>query len=250
MYSIAQQLTAHDVLGSVPRWTLATPTQAASLPYAAIASLRLLIIGSSGRFWFFLGSGWFMNPTSVVTAAHVTDISEAWSSVPAPVSWHVEVIPGLTGDQKPFGTFWAASVNRHPSWTGRHTTGYDIGVIKIAAQNGAVFPEEKCLHPTSDLITEDLFPTVEIAGYPYVVDKGSTPVRSAGPVRAVEGPLCFYDIDTEDGQSGAPVMSNANEISVVGIHSGGQGNGGTSLSNGLNAGLRLTRELLSWLQAQ
>lgn len=244
-----QRPTTADVLGSVPRWVVATPSEAAAPPLAGIASLRLHIVGAGGTVVFFLGTGWFLSPTTVVTAAHVTDVSAAWSKVVAPVSWHIEILPGRAAQQNPFGTYWAGQVIRHPRWTGRHPDDNDIAILKTA--EGPPFPQQHCLRAAADVITASSLPAVTVAGYPHTVDSGGTPVRSSGPVRVVEGALCFYDIDTEDGQSGAPVLLAANgTASVAAIHAGGQGSGTTSLANGLNAGLRLRRELVDWLDAQ
>jgi V8-like Glu-specific endopeptidase len=200
-----------------------------------------------------MGTGWFVTPVNVVTAAHVTNVGEAWNRVSAPVSWHLEVIPGFAGDQRPFGTFWASNVVRHPLWTGRPTTSHDIAIVKVAPSNGAPFPAQHCLQPIADVISASSQPQVTVVGYPHVVDSGSTPTFASGPVRMVEAPLCFYDIDTEDGQSGAPVMtsvSGAVGALVAAIHSGGQGSGSTSLSNALNAGLCLRQELVAWINTQ
>lgn len=242
-----------DILGSQPRWSLVTPSQSAASPLSAIASLRLHIVGASGTTVFFMGSGWFMTPTTVVTAAHVADITKPWTSVAAPASWHLEIVPGLASEVRPFGTFWAVSVIRHPLWIGQPTTSHDIAVIKVSAAAGSAFPQEHCLKPLADAISASSQPPVTIAGYPYIVDSGGTAVVGSGPVRMVEGPLCYYDIDTEDGQSGAPVMTlqaGSGTGLVAAIHSGGQGNGSSSLSNALNAGLRLRQELVTWLTSQ
>lgn len=245
---------AEDVLGPAPRWTVASAAEAQVAPLAGIASLRLHVVGSGGTHVFFLGTGWFTTPTTVVTAAHVTDISQAWASVASPASWHLEIVPGLASTNRPFGTFWAATVIRHPSWNGRHTTDHDIAVLKTGPLPGAApFPQALCLRLVADAIGAASLPPVEVAGYPHRVDTGGTPVRGSGPVRLVEGGLCFYDIDTEDGQSGAPVLDLTNgvaSLAVVAIHSGGQGNGMTAQSNGLNAGLRLRQELVAWLSTQ
>jgi V8-like Glu-specific endopeptidase len=242
-----------DILGGQPRWSLIRPVQAAASPHSAIASLRLHIVGAGGTSVFFMGTGWFMTPTTLVTAAHVTDISRPWASVAAPRSWHLEVIPGFADDVRPFGTFWAVGVIRHPSWTGRPTTSHDIAVVKVAPEAGLSFPHQHCLKPLADAITASSQPAVTIAGYPHIIDSGGTPVVASGAVHMVEGHLCFYDIDTEDGQSGAPVMTSAGGASsglVAAVHSGGQGSGSTSLSNALNAGLRLRQELVTWINAQ
>jgi V8-like Glu-specific endopeptidase len=232
---------------------MVSPAQATVPPFAGIASLRLHIVGAGGTSVFFMGTGWFVTPVNVVTAAHVTNVSEAWSKVAAPVSWHLQVIPGFAGDQRPFGVFWASNVVRHPSWTGRPTTSHDIAIVKVAPANGVAFPAQHCLGLVADAINASSQPQVTVGGYPHVVDSGATPTFGSGPVRTVEGPLCFYDIDTEDGQSGAPVMTSAGGAAgalVAAIHSGGQGSGSTSLSNALNAGLCLRQELVSWINTQ
>jgi V8-like Glu-specific endopeptidase len=241
-----------DILRPTPRWTSASLGQATEPPFAAIASLRLHIVGAGGTSVYFMGTGWFVTPLNVVTAAHVTNVSEAWRKVSAPVSWHLEVIPGFAGDQRPFGTFWASDVLRHPSWTGRPTASHDIAIVKVAPPNGVAFPPQFCLHPIADAISVSPQQPVMVAGYPHVVDSGATPTFGSGPVRTIEGHLCFYDIDTEDGQSGAPVLTSGGTTGalVAAIHSGGQGSGSTSLSNALNAGLCLRQELVTWINTQ
>ena len=96
-----------------------------------------------------------------------------------PASWHLEVIPGFAGGQRPFGTFWASTVIRHPSWTGRPTTSHDIAVVKVAPANGAPFPPQLCLQPVADAISPSSQPQVTVAGYPHVVDSGATHVLKA-----------------------------------------------------------------------
>ena len=249
-----QRPSTVDILRPTPRWSTVSPAQATVPPFAGIASLRLHIVGAGGTSVFFMGTGWFLTPVNVVTAAHVTNVTDAWSRVSAPVSWHLEVIPGFAGDQRPFGTFWASNVVRHPSWTGRPTTSHDIAIVKVAPANGVAFSPQLCLQPTADAISVSSQPEVTVAGYPHVVNSGATPTFGFGPVRTVEGPLCFYDVDTEDGQSGAPVMTSTGGASggalVAAIHSGGQGSGSTSLANGLNAGLCLRQELVTWINTQ
>lgn len=241
-----------DVLGGTPRWQQLTPAQARLAPYAGIACIRLHITHPGPTVVFFMGTGWFLKPDTVVTAAHVTDVSEAWAKVPSPASWHLEIIPAFASAQRPFGTFWATSVIRHPRWTGQHTTDFDVAAVKVApASAGMPMAAANCLTPQADAVAPAMLPQVQVAGYPFAVDFGGTPVSASGGVRIIEGSLCFYDVDTENGQSGAPVMSaGAGTPSVVAIHSAGRGNGSTGPSQALNAALRLRQELVDWMRTQ
>jgi V8-like Glu-specific endopeptidase len=241
-----------DVLAGAPRWQKLTPAQARSAPYSGVACIRLHIAHPGPTAVFFMGTGWFLTPDTVVTAAHVTDISEAWARVPLAAGWHLEIIPAFAAAQRPLGTFWTTSLIRHPRWNGEHTTDFDIAVVKVApASAGMPMASANCLTPQADAIAAGLLPHVQVAGYPYAVDSGGTPVVASGSVRIVEGNLCFYDADTEDGQSGAPVMSaGPGTPAVVAIHSAGRGNGSTGAAHALNAGLRLRRDLVDWLKTQ
>lgn len=231
------------------RWQEVSATEASQLPYAAIASLRLHIVTSTKTQVFFAGTGWFIAPNAVVTAAHVTDVEKAWNTVASPVSWHIEAVPGLARGARPFGETWALRVVRHPQWSGISASDFDVAAVivtPLAAAGNQFLRAEPW--PATALEA----PTVSVAGYPFAQFRGETPVRHEGPVRVREGNCLFYDIDTEDGQSGAPVLFDAGgsrPVTVVGIHSAGQGLGTSSLARSLNVGVALRSELLEWIDS-
>jgi V8-like Glu-specific endopeptidase len=61
---------------------------------------------------------------------------------------------------------------------------------------------------------------VTVAGCPFAGFSGETHVVGSGAVDAFEGPLLFYDIDTEDGQSGAPVLVGQEPFSPPAVQNG------------------------------
>ena len=250
MWSDAAQRrpSTEDRLVPQPRWRIVTPAETQRHPLSAVASLRVHIASATGLHPFFLGTGWLAGPQLVITAAHVTDIHAAWRTVAQPQSWHVEVVSGLAAGSRPLGESWAVAVVCHPLWDGAAASDYDIAALRL---DKPVLPAEECLRPSPAVERSGPPSLVRVVGYPHVIDKGGTPVEGEGPVKVVEGSRFFYDIDTEDGQSGAPVflpVSAPGNTTVVGIHCGGRGNGTSPLANSLNAGLHLRRELIDWIQ--
>lgn len=242
-------VTRDILLPEGARWREVSDEEARRLPCAAIASLRLHIVGATGAQAFFAGTGWFVAPNAVVTAAHVTQVEEAWSKVPSAVSWHLEVVPGLVRGQRPFGETWARRVERHPQWSGVSASDFDIALILVTPLAGGASNLFLRVEPFAFGSPESS--NVEVVGYPFAQFRGETAVRHAGPVRAIEGQRLFYDIDTEDGQSGAPVLLDRGDArpSVVGIHSAGQGIGTGPLARSLNVAVALRPDLLQWMRS-
>jgi glutamyl endopeptidase len=231
---------ARDILGPRPRWRPIPPQGLTARPFSAIASLRVHVKRPSGLQAAFTGTGWFAGPSTVVTAAHVLDVSRVWTS--DALSWHVEVVPALGFGTRPFGTLWPVRLERHPSWDGVPASSFDIARLHVDPP----VPAERCLRAGG---REGAPPShVRVAGYPFVEDHGDTPIEGDGAVGAVEGALLFYDVDADDGQSGGPVLDEeAAPGTVVAIHSGGTGHGASPLARSLNTGLVLRDELVQWI---
>jgi V8-like Glu-specific endopeptidase len=180
---------------------------------------------------FFAGTGWFVAPALVVTAAHVLDVTNAWNRVPNATQWDLEVIPGIVSGDRPFGSFRANHVEVHPVFRASGPSSHDIALISCVEQ---AFGPGDCLKLAVNAVENA--DRVRLSGYPFVVDRGGTPVEGEGPVDAVE-----------DGESGSPILGPSPERSVVGIHLGGTGHGASSIARTRNMGLRMRDELAQWI---
>jgi glutamyl endopeptidase len=237
----------HDILAPRPRWQ---PVPAADLrwaPHAAITSVHIHIAGATTMTSFFAGTGWFMAPSRVVTAAHVLDIRRAWSTVAGATSWHVEVVPAVSADvAAPFGATWATRIDRHPRFVDDVGSPWDLAVITVTPLAGLA--ASQCLG--TQLAPEQAGLDVAVSGYAWNDGHPHTQFRHAGPVRTREGSNLYYDIDTEGGQSGSPLLwqTAAGEV-AVGLHVGGQGHGQGAVARSLNRGLAFDASMLAWARS-
>jgi glutamyl endopeptidase len=238
---------AGDVLGWGPRWRRVSADEARQYPLSAVASLRLHVLAPSGDHPYFLGTGWFTAPRALVTAAHVLDVEKAWREVSGARSWHLEIVPGMVSGSGPFEASWASALTRHPFWDGRPASDADIAVLHTASDGLAA---DQCLPLAGPLQPSPAPAPVRVVGYPYVVDSGDSLVEGTGEIKALERSQLFYDIDTEGGQSGGPILSQSGPTTtaeVIGIHCAGRGHGRGPLANSLNVGLHLRPDLIQWV---
>jgi len=236
---------AQDILprDGQPRWRVLGVGETRQYPQNAIASLRFHIQSPSGSVPFFAGTGWFVAPALVVTAAHVLDVTNAWNRVPNATQWDLEVIPGIVNGDRPFGSFRANHVEVHPGYRASGLlSSHDIALVSCSE---TAFGPGDCLKLAANAVENA--DRVRLSGYPFVVDRGGTPVEGEGPVDAVEGDHVFYDIDVEDGESGSPILGPSPERGVVGIHLGGTGHGASSIARTRNVGLRMRDDLAQWI---
>lgn len=239
---------AADILGPLPRWQPVSAEQSHHHPHAAIASVRIHIVGAGTTTAFFSGTGWFLAPDRVVTAAHVLDLRRAWASVPGASSWHLEVVPGESAVvPRPFGATWAERVEWHPRFVDDGVSPWDLAVmiVKPPAQLTTALCIDAQPAPAGGGFE------LKIAGYAWNGGSPDAQFQHAGPVQAREGAAIFYDIDTEGGQSGSPLLLlRAGAAGVaVGVHTGGQGRGQGALARSLNSGIAFDASSVAWLKS-
>lgn len=245
--SMAAGERTFDILGSRPRWESVPAAELRSLPHVAVASIRIHISSPGTKTSFFAGTGWFVAPGRVVTAAHVLDLRRSWNSVAGATSWHVEVVPAVSAaDPAPFGGSWATRIDRHPRFVDDVGSPFDLAVVTVTPLAGIT--ASQCL--AAQIAPEQTGSQVTVSGYPWNNGQPNTQFRQAGPVQAREAANLYYDIDTEGGQSGSPVLQQTSAGRfAVGVHVGGQGHGQGAVARGLNHGIAFDASTLAWVRS-
>jgi glutamyl endopeptidase len=215
-------------------------------PWRANALLKITVPGKSDTF---LGTGWFVGPYAVVTAAHVVYPREP--GVYTGWAVQIEVIPGLNGisSTPPFGSFISNNLACPDGWQSEGDLRLDYGVVLLTQGVGS----QVGTYGFSTYSDDDLKSAVaNLAGYPEYKPDG-TPAQGtqwydAGNVMHVDESFIYYDLATQPGESGSCVYRNIGEQRyAMAIHTAGQDVGGGS-QNGTDRGLRITEPVFENLQ--
>lgn len=216
-------------------------TTTAAYPYRAIAHLTIIPPSGKGSF---IGTGFFLGPHLLITAGHCVFFRGSefgWAK-------EIQVSAGVDGkNNTPFGASILA--NRFQSNTGWTENGLD------ASDYGAILLDTDLGKQTGTIAVDEVEGTpsgqFEIAGYPTLtppelrVPADKTMWRHTGPLVPSTADSLLTTIDTSPGQSGSPLLSNANgRVSAIGILIEAQ--------SGSNRALRLTPQmrehLIYWLR--
>lgn len=222
------RIRAEDIIGEDQR----TPITATSVyPYRAIASL--LIVAADGKRWS--GTGFFITPRTLVTAGHCV-----WIKNRGQVQ-SIEVIPGRNGKERPFGSAVSRTFHAPPEWTEDGKENHDYGVIILDTPLG----ERAGTFGVGVYTREQLSAvTANISGYPGGALSGTQWFHSR-KLKEIMAERVFYDVDTEDGQSGAPVWRIINRRRYAfAIHT----YGGTSRNSGTRITAAVHENLMAWKQ--
>jgi len=195
-------------------------------PWKRICHLR--IQAANGR--FFLGTGFFIGPRTIVTAGHCVYMHDqgGWAK-------QITVTPGRNATETPFMSYAATSFRSVKGWVTNKSRNYDYGVIllpKIAAIPSEIGAFGFASYSNQSLLNKKRLST---AGYPgdrpYPGDQPRDTLWYDGrKAKAVTVRTITYDIDTAGGQSGSPVwvkLSDGKRI-VVGIHTNGDQSGNSA----------------------
>jgi glutamyl endopeptidase len=209
-------------------------------PWRANALLKINVPGKSDPF---LGTGWFIGPYALVTAAHVVyprepGVYAGWAS-------QIEVIPGSNGisDTPPFGSFISNNFSCPDGWQSEGDQRLDYGVVLLTQGIGS----QVGTYGFSTYSDDDLTSAVaNLAGYPEYKPDGTpalgTQWYDAGNVTHVDESFIYYDLAAQPGESGSCVYRNiGEERSAIAIHTAGQ-------STGTDRGLRITEYVFENLQ--
>lgn len=182
-----------------------------------------------------VGTGWLAAPRLVVTAGHCVHQRNhgGWA-----VS--IEVAPGRDGGASPHGTFVSGVLRSVTGWVDDRRPSLDYGAVLL--RGGAAPGDSTGWFGYTAASTASLrSKTLNLAGYPDDKSPG-TLWWQARRVERVRSDSLGYTIDTEGGQSGAPLWWKADSgRQVVAIHTGGLG--------GLNHAVRIGQGVLNNLSA-
>jgi len=217
-----------SVIGDDDRVEIA---ETAAIPWRSIC--QLLIERQDGSSAY--GTGWFAGPQLIVTAGHCLLNHEhgQWAS-------RITVVPGSNGSYPPpFGTVEVEEIKVHPNWEHHRDETHDYGFILLRDATIGRALGWFGFAALDDQQVQSMI--VNIAGYPDDKPKGTMWFNSGRIIQAQPSHL-IYMIDTEPGQSGAPVFwyGNNQQRIVVAIHIASEAN--------YNKGTRITQELYSGIK--
>lgn len=210
-----------------------------------------------------VGSGCFIGPDTILTAAHVVFPRE-FQRVPQ----NLEIIPGLSvereiGEKRPYGTATARQVLVHENWAKGFSPTFDVAVIRLNQALG----QRVGWFGVGARARDDLLQNwAHVTGYPGEMKEArpagamsdEPPIQAAqlwhhaAPIEEIESGRIFYKTDTTPGQSGAPiyVLPSARQYAapmVVGVHA--YGTRSTPGAIGLaNSGMWITPDMLKKIQ--
>lgn len=198
------------------------------------ANCQLLITmanGSQAR-----GTGWFIGPRTVMTAGHCVFSHGAGGWVR-----QIEVIPGMDGNSRPYGSQLATSFRSVTGWTSNQNPEYDYGAIILPNNNLGNTVGWYGFAALSTAELQNLL--INNSGYPGDKPFG-TQWFNAGRITQVTDRRLHYMVDTFGGQSGSVIYRLLNGVRhAVGIH----GYGGCP-----NKAVRITQavfnNMLAWKQ--
>lgn len=150
----------------------------------------------------------------------------------------IEVIPGLNGTYKPYGSAFSTKVRSYTNWTSRRDSNYDFALVTL----------DRNIGNTTGWLGYGYYPSINgvtghIAGYPG--DKGNVYLYyHYGPILSSTAKRVSYTIDTAGGQSGSGVyrINNGNRY-VFAVHT----NGGTTTNSGTRIDSQKYNDLKAWI---
>lgn len=187
-------------------------------PWRAICHLRV-IRNDGGEDQ---GTGWFVGPRTVITAGHVVCPAGIFAA-------RIAVTPGRGENRSAHPTVTSDLFETTEGWVKNQNPEHDYGAIFLdpADLSGALG-----FFGFATRDDDELQGTTAVIGG-YATDKNEILVRAVGRLGPPEARRLHHEIDTEDGESGAPIyMEEGGSRRVVGIHTNGFPTG--------NIGLRVT----------
>lgn len=216
---IAESVVGPDTRRPVPG--------AASLPWRCVALLQIAYgSGRTGR-----GTAWFIGPRTLVTAAHCVHHREAGAAR------RIIVTPGFDRGAAPYGQFDVVGSLWNPAWRTSFDPVLDFALLYLNQDPGVgYFGYAAAPDPNLQRVI------VNVAGYPQ--DRPTTQWYDAGRLSGADKNFIYHQIDTEEGQSGAPLFWTDRVQRIgLGIHTYG-----TDTATSTNRARRITPELYSLFQ--
>lgn len=161
------------------------------------------------------GTGFLIGPCTVMTAGHCVHTGNGgqWAT-------KIEVIPGMNGASRPYGTYISSNLRSVTGWTQDGKVTHDYGAIILGSnQNVGCKVGYFGFASYSDATLQNML--VNTAGYPGDKPSG-TQWFMADKIKTVESRRLHYMIDTYGGQSGSAVWRlTEGKRYAVGIHAYG-----------------------------
>jgi V8-like Glu-specific endopeptidase len=213
--SLAEGVIPNTVIGTDNRQIVTATTTS---PWRTITKLYMTY--NNGR--TYVCSGTIIAAKYVLTAGHCV-----YSRSDGGWAKRVEVIPGLSGTYKPYGSAFATKLRSYTNWTSSQDSNYDIALITL----------DRPIGNTTGWLRYASYRSVNrrvgnIGGYPADKENGLYLYYHYGPITSSTPYRLFYQIDTSGGQSGSGIYVNiGNNRYVFGVHTTGNSsqNGGTRI---------------------
>ncbi len=219
----------NKITGSgVPDWVAIDKTH--EFPWSCICQLRMRWSnGASG-----IGTGTLIGKDVVLTAAHNL-YHKQYGRVET-----IDVIPGYSSGGGPFGTKQTSAFNYNDDFENDQSLKNDYGIIRL----GSSFAGTGFLG-MGNLSNSDLSNALlNIAGYSEYGSYGDRLYFHSGGTTSYDQDSIQYNLDTEEGASGAPIFIRINsQIYVIGIHAEGYYSGNKAVR--LNQ--RVYADLTRWI---
>jgi len=217
------------VIGTDDRVRISPTT---SFPWRAMTKLRMTF--PSGR--QFVCSGAMVSAKYTLTAGHCvfSHTEGGWAT-------SIEVIPGLDGTYKPYGSAYATRLRSYIGWTQNQDSNYDFALItldRLIGNSTGWFGFAS--YATVDGLTGNL------GGYPADRDGGQRLYYHYGTINSSTANRVYYTTDTAGGQSGSGVYRiNSGSRYIFAVHT----NGGTSSNSGTRITSARFDNLVTWINS-
>lgn len=177
-----------------------------------------------------VGTGWMFGASTVVTVAH-----NVYDSANGGWAEKILVWPGRNGNTAPFGNDRVIEYHLPTAYTNAENRKYDVALLKLSTNLGEKTGYFGVKYSPTSYLNENVY----VSGYP--AERGKKLYKMDGIIHKVTQSQIYYEIDTENGQSGSPVyLGNGSNRYCVGIHSGQR--------TTENVGIRITRCIFEWLK--
>ncbi len=195
----------------------------------------------------FIGTGWFAGPRTIITAGHCAFHPDmgGWAK-------EIRIFPARDGKRKPFLELKSERFSTTNRWLTSLAPDFDYAAIHLGEDALPITAEtgwfSAAVYNDAALASQ----RVNVSGYPS--DKGIAELVGteqwfhAKQILHTTPDRIYYDVDTRDGQSGAPVWIETDEgPRVVGIHAYGL-RGSSPLGLTANSAPRITEAVLNLIR--